>query len=125
MVGAERSLTFAEVEAESNRLASYLSRDAGLKKGERVAILLPNCPEFVVADFALIKAGLIRVPVNPRYTAPEIEFIMNHSAAAALVTSAAFAGVLAPIRPALALKSVITIEPRGTLAGMPGALGWP
>ena len=56
MVGAERSLTFAEVDAESNRLASYLARQRGLGKGERVAILLNNCPEFVVADFALIKA---------------------------------------------------------------------
>src|SRR5947209_3919851 len=97
VIGAERSLSFREVDAESNRLASYLSRTLRLDKGERVAILLANCPEFVVADFALIKAGLIRVPVNPRYTGPEIEFILDHSGAAALVTSAAFAGVVATI----------------------------
>ena len=123
VVGAKRSLTFAEVEAESNRLASFLSRDLALKKGERVAILLHNCPEFVVADFALIKAGLIRVPVNPRYTGPEIEFIMNHSGASALVCSAAFAGVVAPIASALkALKSVIAVDSMPPT--LPGALLW-
>jgi acyl-CoA synthetase (AMP-forming)/AMP-acid ligase II len=122
VVSGDRSMTFAEVEADSNRLASYLSVAAGLKKGERVAILLPNCPEFVVADFALIKAGLIRVPVNPRYTAHEIEFIMSHSAAAVLVTSAAFAGVVAEIRPALAsLRVVISVN---SMSGVPGEVGW-
>src|SRR6188768_3000750 len=87
IIGERRTLRFADVEEESNRLASALAGALGLGKGERVAILLPNCPEFVVADFALIKAGLIRVPVNPRYVAPEIEFILEHSGAAALVTS--------------------------------------
>lgn len=122
VVGEQRSMTFAEVEADSNRLASYLSLGFRLKKGERVAILLPNCPEFVVADFALIKAGLIRVPVNPRYTAHEIEFILNHSAAAVLITSAAFASVVAPIQPALAsLRCVITLD---SMPSVPAALGW-
>ena len=123
VVGEQRSMTFAEVEADSNRLASYLSLALGLKKGERVAILLPNCPEFVVADFALLKAGLIRVPVNPRYAAHEIEFIMNHSAAAVLVTSAAFASVVGEIRPALAsLRCVIVVDK--SMPGVPGTLGW-
>jgi len=86
LVGERRSMSFAEVDADSNRLASALALRLGVVKGERVAILLPNCPEFVVADFALMKAGLIRVPVNPRYVAPEIEFILAHCGAAALVT---------------------------------------
>jgi acyl-CoA synthetase (AMP-forming)/AMP-acid ligase II len=98
LVGERRSMSFAEVDADSNRLASALALRLGVVKGERVAILLPNCPEFVVADFALMKAGLIRVPVNPRYVAPEIEFILAHCGAAALVTSSAFADVVAEIR---------------------------
>ena len=111
LIGDERSLTFAEADAESNRLASYLARDQSLVKGERVAILLANCPEFVIADFALIKAGLIRVPVNPRYAAPEIEFILRHSGAAVLITSAAFAAEIAPLREGLpGLRSVIVVD---------------
>ena len=122
VVGERRTLTFAEVEAQSNRLASSLMRRLGLAKGARVAILLANCPEFVVIDFALIKAALIRVPVNPRYAGPEIEFILDHSAASVLVTSAAFAGIVASVRPALpSLKAVITVD---ALPGIPDALGW-
>src|SRR4029079_13802676 len=95
IIGESRTLRFADVEDESNRLASALAGALGLGKVERVAILLPNCPEFGVADFALMKAGLIRVPVNPRYVAPEIQFILAHCGAAALVTSSAFADVVA------------------------------
>ena len=121
LVGETRSLTFGAVDVESNRLASALAR-RGIAKGERVAILLANCPEFVVTDFALIKGGLVRVPVNPRYVAPEIEFILNHSGAAALVTSSAFAEVIARIRPRLAsLREVIAVD---ALPGVSGALAW-
>ena len=122
IVGEQGSMSFAEVEAESNRLASALARSLALTKGERVAVLLPNCPEFVIADFALIKAGLIRVPVNPRFVAPEVEFILSHSAAPLLITSSAFADVVAQILPALpSLESVITID---QLPGVPDALDW-
>ena len=122
IIGERRAMRFADVEDESNRLACALARELGLAKGERVAILLQNCPEFVVADFALIKAGLIRVPVNPRYVAPEIEFILEHSGAAALITSAVFAGVVSQIRPRLpALEHVIAID---SLPGVAGALAW-
>jgi acyl-CoA synthetase (AMP-forming)/AMP-acid ligase II len=84
--------------------------------------MLPNCPEFVVADFALIKAGLIRVPVNPRYVAREIEFILVHSGAAALVTSSEFAGVMAEMRGRVSsLRHVITID---SLPSVADALCW-
>jgi acyl-CoA synthetase (AMP-forming)/AMP-acid ligase II len=116
------SMTFAEVEADSNRLASALARALGIARGERVAILLPNCAQFVIADFALIKAGLIRVPVNPRYTGVEIRFILDHSGATVLVTSAAFADVLAQMQPAPAsLKHVIVIDDPSVVTG---ALPW-
>ena len=122
LAGEARSLSFAAVEADSNRLASALSARLSVAKGDRVAIMLANCPEFVVADFALIKAGLVRVPVNPRYVAPEIEFILSHSGAAALVTSSAFAGVVAQILPRLAsLRHVIGVD---ALPGVSGALRW-
>jgi len=115
VVGATRTLSFRDVDAESNRLASFLSRELGLKKGERVAIMLANCPEFVVADFALIKAGLVRVPVNPRYAGPEVEFILNHSGAAALLTSDAFAAVVDSIS-APSLRQVIVTGPAETFS---------
>src|SRR5262249_2219668 len=122
LVGELRSLTFVDVEAESNRLASALAHRLGIAKGERVAILLANCPEFVVADFALMKAGLVRVPVNPRYVAPEIEFILSHSGAAVLVTSSAFSGVVGEIAQRLpSLRHVIAVD---ALPGLSEALRW-
>jgi long-chain acyl-CoA synthetase len=110
--GDRSTMTFAEVEADSNRLASALARELGVTRGERVAILLANCPEFVVADFALMKAGLIRVPINPRYTAGEITFILKHSAATVLITGPGFEAVVPEIRRATSsLRHVVVTEP--------------
>ncbi len=111
LVGERRTLDFSDVEAESNRLASAFVRHLRFAPGDRVAILLANCPEFVIADFALIKAGLVRVPVNPRYTASEIEFILAHSGAVALVTSNAFLAVVAQISSAnTSLRHVVVVD---------------
>ena len=111
LVGERRSLRFAEVEAESNRLASAFLAHLGFARGDRVAILLANCPEFAITDFALIKGGLVRVPVNPRYTASEIEYILAHSGAVALVTSNAFLAVIGEIpRAKTALRNVILVD---------------
>lgn len=97
LIEGERRLTFAETEALSNRIASGLLA-LGLAKGERVALLLPNCIEFVCADLALIKAGLVRVPLNPRLTAAEIEYILQDSGAAVLLFGSAHAEAVAGFR---------------------------
>jgi len=111
VIGAARTLTFAEVDAEANRLASHLVDRVGLAKGDRVAILLPNCPEVVVADFALMKAALVRVPVNARYATPEIEFILRHSGASALVTSAPFLPAIEPLlATSAAMREVVVVD---------------
>jgi acyl-CoA synthetase (AMP-forming)/AMP-acid ligase II len=122
LVGGGCSLTFAAVDADSNRLASFLAHEAALAKGERVAILLPNCPEFVIADFALMKAGLIRVPVNPRYVAPEIAFILGHSGARVLVTNGAFADAVAAATGALATLTLVIVVGEEAQSAAAGAL---
>jgi len=78
--------TFEEMELRANTLAKAMSTSLGLHKGDRVAILLPNCIESIITDFALIKAALIRVPINSRFTAREIEYILRHSGSRAIVT---------------------------------------
>jgi long-chain acyl-CoA synthetase len=62
------TLTFAEIKALSDRLATSLGR-LGLTKGDRVGIMLPNCPQYVVAAFAVLRHGAIVVNINPTYTA--------------------------------------------------------
>src|ERR1700704_6680663 len=64
-LGAE--LTFREIKEQSDRLAVALVR-LGVAKGDRVGIMLPNCPQYIVATFAVLRLGAIVVNVNPTYT---------------------------------------------------------
>lgn len=100
LICGPRRLTFMETEALSNRIAATLL-DLGVEKGERVGILLANSPEFVCTDFALMKTGLVRVPLNPRLAPPEVEFILNNCRAAVLLFSSEYSDVVEQIRPAL------------------------
>lgn len=97
LIAGDRRLTFAEVEDESNRLAAAFLA-LGLQKGDRVAILLPNSPEFVCADFALIKAGLVRIPLNPRLAPPEIEYIIQDSGAAVVLFGTEFNAIFTAMK---------------------------
>ncbi len=92
LVLGDRVLTYGQVEAQSKALASALY-ELGIEKGDRVALNLPNWPEFVVAMFAAAKLGAIIVPLNPRYTTPELQYMLRHSEAVACVTAETWNGV--------------------------------
>jgi O-succinylbenzoate-CoA ligase len=77
-------LTFAELNARSNRIANAFL-DAGVEKGERVALLLMNSAEFMEAYFALAKIGAVVVPLNWRLVADELEFILKDSGTRRLI----------------------------------------
>ena len=70
--------TYREVSDQTDRLAAAL-RALGIRKGERVGICMPNCPEFVLAYFAILKAGAVVVATNPLYTPPEIVHQVNNA----------------------------------------------
>ena len=72
--GAE--LTFGQLDDLSGRFASFLAA-RGLKKGDRVAVLLPNCPQFLIAFYGILKLGCIHVPVNPLFKEREFLHEMN------------------------------------------------
>jgi len=74
--------------------------DLGLAPGDRVALQLGNTPDFPVVYFAVLRAGLVAVPVNPGYTAPELHSVLEDSGARVLVTSAAGAQLLPEEGPA-------------------------
>jgi acyl-CoA synthetase (AMP-forming)/AMP-acid ligase II len=88
-----RSLTFRELDRRSNRLANALL-GLGLRRGDRVAIQTPNCIEVVEVESALYKAGLVKVPVNARLAAREVEQLIDDSGASAFIASRAHAGAL-------------------------------
>ena len=68
--------TYREVSDQTDQLAAAL-RNLGIRKGERVGLCMPNCPEFVLAYFAILKAGAVVVAINPLYTPPEIVHQVN------------------------------------------------
>lgn len=85
---AERDMTYRELDESAGRLAAALSA-AGLERGDRVAVQLPNVPEFLVACYGILKAGLVMVPMNPRLTEPETRYTLRHSGARHHFTDAA------------------------------------
>ena len=91
--GSQR-LTYAELAAEAARVAGAL-RASGVEPGDRVAYLMPNLPEMLIAHFAVPLAGGILVAINTRLTAEEISYILRHSGAKILVTDAALLPVAA------------------------------
>jgi len=81
---AGTTVTYRELDEQSGRLAAGL-RSAGLAPGQVVALQLPNIPQFLVAYFGALKAGLVVLPLNPLLMAPELEYHLSDSAAALLV----------------------------------------
>ncbi|WP_088068460.1 AMP-binding protein [Gottfriedia luciferensis] len=79
-----KSMTFNEVYIQSLRFANYL-RNLGVKKGDRVAIMLPNCPQAVIAYYGILFAEAVIVQTNPLYTERELEYQMNDSGATAII----------------------------------------
>jgi long-chain acyl-CoA synthetase len=84
------SFTYAQVDEISGRIATSLL-GLGLKSGDKVAVQLPNIPQFVFAYFAILKAGLVMCPLNPLLKAPEVAFHLEDSDAKVLITFVMFA----------------------------------
>ena len=94
VIYGRRRLTYAEFAAEAARVAGAL-RASGVEPGDRVAYLMPNLPEMLVAHFAVPLAGGVLVAINTRLTAEEVSYILRHSGAKVLVADAALLPVAA------------------------------
>jgi acyl-CoA synthetase (AMP-forming)/AMP-acid ligase II len=79
------ALTFGQVDSMAESMAAALA-NLGVEPGDRIALVLPACPEFVVAFFAAAKLGAVVVPLNPRLTASDLQYMLRHSEAACVVT---------------------------------------
>ena len=121
-----RRMSYRDLEDKAVRLASGLS-SLGVRAGDRVALLMGNSPEFVVAYFGVAKAGAAVVPMNTFLAAPELAFILRHSGCLVLVTGPEFSGLMPALREgAPGLKHVVTAGGAGVAgrAGrpLPGAI---
>jgi len=88
-----KNISYAQTDTESQALAAYL-QSLGLNKGDRVAIMMPNVPQYPVAVAAILRAGYVVVNVNPLYTARELEHQLKDSGARAIVIIENFASTL-------------------------------
>ena len=115
-----KSISFAEVDRLSQALGAYL-QSIGLARGDRVAVMLPNVPQYPVAIAAILRAGYTLVNVNPMYTPRELEHQLNDSGAKALVVLENFAASFASIAAQVPVRTVI-VASMGDLLGLKGAL---
>ena len=80
-----KRMSYGAVKEASDRLAASL-QGLGVQPGDRVALLLPNSPQFIIAYYAILKAGAVVVALNPLYTAHELLFHLNDSGATTAIT---------------------------------------
>lgn len=101
-----RTLTYRDVDEHSRAFAAWLQQKGGLKKGDRIAIMLPNVLQYPIAMFGAFRAGLVVVNTNPLYTARELEHQLNDSGAESIVMLENFAHVLQEVLPHTKVKRV-------------------
>jgi len=112
----ERRFTFREISALANRLANVLQA-RGLRRGDRLGVLLPQVPETAVAHLAAFKAGLVSVPLFTLFGEDALEFRLSDSGARALVTDAVGLGKLLKIRDRLPALEAVFVTGRDATAG--------
>ncbi len=110
LIHEDRSWSYAEFAREVERVArSFVS--LSLRPGQKVALLLPNCPEFLWTVFAMARTGGVFVPLNTAQTAGELQYLLTHSEARFLLTADAFMPVIDTIRgDCPGLEHVITLD---------------
>jgi len=100
------TLTFKDLKDRSDRLAAALA-GYGISKGDRVGIMLPNCPQYIIAAFAILRHGAIVVNINPTYTAREVLTVANDSGIRFLVTLDVLAPIALGVRGRSAIEQII------------------
>ncbi|MFV0679933.1 long-chain-fatty-acid--CoA ligase [Ottowia sp.] len=111
-----KDFSYADTDAQSRALGAYL-QSLGLQRGDRVAIMMPNVPQYPAAVAAILRAGLVVVNVNPLYTARELEHQLKDSGAKAIIIIENFAATLQKCIASTPVKHVV-------LASMGDRLGF-
>jgi long-chain acyl-CoA synthetase len=115
-----QTLTYADTDRLSRQFAAYLQGKLGVKKGDRIAVMLPNVVAFPLAMLGIVRAGGVQVNVNPLYTSRELEHQLNDAGVETIVIFNAVSATLAEIIGRTAVKRVISVGPGdGTGASLP------
>jgi len=113
-----KTLTYAQIDAYSRQFAAYLLGELKLKKGDRVAIMMPNCLQYPIATFGILRAGLTVVNVNPMYTPRELKHQLADSGATTILVLDNFGHTVQQALAGSAITQVIT-------TGLGDMLGFP
>ena len=116
-----KSISFGQVDDASRALAAWL-QGSGLERGDRVAVMMPNVPQYPVAVAAILRAGLVVVNVNPLYTPRELEHQLKDSGAKAIIILENFAGTLQQVIDQVPTKKVIVAAMGDMMGLVKGAL---
>ena len=103
-------MTFRQLDDASRAFAAWLQKVAGLQRGDRVALMMPNLLQYPVALFGVLRAGMVVVNVNPLYTPRELKHQLNDAGATAIVVLENFAYTLAQVIDATPLRTVLTTQ---------------
>ncbi|MFZ0260044.1 MAG: AMP-binding protein [Pseudolabrys sp.] len=104
-----QTLTFADTDKLSRSFAAYLQRKLGVRKGDRIAVMLPNIPAFPLAMMGIVRAGAVQVNVNPLYTSRELEYQLNDAGAEIIVIFRGVSATLAEIIDKTPVRRVISV----------------
>jgi long-chain acyl-CoA synthetase len=113
----DAQMTYQELLDLIYRFAGALQQ-LGVKKGDRVALHLPNCPQFVIAYYATLMVGGVVVPCNPSYVAREMKHQLNDSGAETIVTLSLMYPIIKQIRAETALKQVVVTNIKEYFPGL-------
>ena len=116
------SMSYRQVAKDSRSFAAYLQNVLGLKKGDRLAIMMPNLLQYPVAVFGALRAGLIVGNVNPLYTPRELEHQLRDSGAKAILIFEGSAHVLQEVMDKVSIEHVIITKIGDYLGSFKGAL---
>ncbi len=105
-LGDTYRLSYKQLEQQVNRLANALI-NLGVKKGDRVVLLLPNCPQFVISYYAVLKVGGVVVGTNPLYSAREMEIQFNDCGAETIIVLSLFYRTVTELKERTKLKNVV------------------
>ncbi|MBB3640124.1 MULTISPECIES: long-chain-fatty-acid--CoA ligase [Variovorax] len=116
-----KDISYGETDRQSKSFAGYL-QGLGLAKGDRVAVMMPNCPQYPIAVAGILRAGLILVNVNPLYTPRELEHQLKDSGAKAIVIMENFGTTLQQCIASTPVKHIVLASMGDRLGFLKGAL---
>lgn len=106
-----QTLSFAELDRLARDFAAYLQHRLGVRKGDRIAVMMPNLMAFPIAFLGIIRAGAVQVNVNPLYTARELEHQLVDAGVRVIIVFTGVSSTVADVMPRTGLQTVLTVGP--------------